>query len=196
LIFAIVAILILIQAFFAGAEIALLSADRISLQSKAKAGSKIASRALQLIKEPERIFSTTLLITSLCIVTSSVLIALWVIENFGSSSDLLAILITSPAIVLFGEVLPKTLFQLHSGSIAPWVAPVIHATFYVFYPVTSILGRYTSRLSRAIDPLEELIVGKKRSTRDELRALVGHRGSACLDPPSKSGCHRARIIRF
>jgi putative hemolysin len=172
LIFVIVAALILIQAFFAGAEIALLSADRINLQSRAKSGSKIASRALQLIKEPERIFSTTLLVTSLCIVTSSVLIALWVIENFGSNSDLLAILITSPAIVLFGEVLPKTIFQLHSATVAPWVAPVIHATFYIFYPVTSILGRYTSRLSRAIDPLEELIVGKKRSTRDELRALV------------------------
>ncbi len=172
MIFVIVAALILIQAFFAGAEIALLSADRINLQSRAKSGSKIASRALQLIKEPERIFSTTLLVTSLCIVTSSVLIALWVIENFGSNSDLLAILITSPAIVLFGEVLPKTIFQLHSATVAPWVAPVIHATFYIFYPVTSILGRYTSRLSRAIDPLEELIVGKKRSTRDELRALV------------------------
>jgi putative hemolysin len=165
-------LLVLIQGLFAGSEIALLSADRLQLQSRAKSGSRLAARALALVKEPERIFSTTLLLTSLCVVTSSVLIALWVIDTYGAQSDLLAIAITSPVIVLFGEVLPKTLFQLNANRAAPWVAPLVQGGFYVFFPITSVLGRYTSRLSRAIDPLEELIVGKKRSTREELRALV------------------------
>ena len=172
MLFAWVFLLICIEALFSGAEIALLSADRLELQGKAKDGSRLAARDLKLVQAPERIFSTTLLITSLCIVTSSVLVALWVLERWGEHSDAIAVAITSPLIVILGEILPKTLFQLHAGRMAPIVAPIIDWTYYLFYPLTSLLGGYTSRLSRAIDPLEELVVGKRRSTREELRALV------------------------
>jgi putative hemolysin len=187
---AIVVLLILVEALFAGAEIALLSADRIALQGRAKVGSRRAQQALQLIRNPERIFSTTLLVTSLCIVTCSVLIALWVIQKFGPHSDLLAIVITSPAIVIFGEILPKTLFQINANRLAPFAAPLVTGAYYVLYPITSVLGGYTSRLSRAIDPLEELIVGRKKSTREELRALV-----ASSRPDSEITTSERRLIR-
>ncbi|MFN7685795.1 MAG: hemolysin family protein [Oligoflexia bacterium] len=195
MIFAAVATLVLIQAFFAGAEIALLSGDRLALQNLARMGHSGSKSALALIRQPERIFSTTLLMTSLCVVTNSVLIALWVISWSGPDSDLIAILITSPIIVLLGELIPKTLFQLNASRVAPWVAPIVTGTFYVFYPITAILGRYTSRLSRAIDPIEELIVGKKRSTREELRALISsHR--ADLEIPTSQRLLIRRILDF
>lgn len=123
MLFAWVLLLICIEAFFSGAEIALLSADRVELQGRAREGSRLAARTLKLVQSPERIFSTTLLVTSLCIVTSSVLVALWALENWGEHSDAIAVAITSPLIVIFGEILPKTLFQLHARKMAPLVAP-------------------------------------------------------------------------
>jgi putative hemolysin len=165
-------LLLAIEAFYSGSEIALLSADRLKLKQQANEGDQAAARALRLIQAPERIFSTTLLMTSLSVVTISILVALWVIRRTGGSSELLAVAITSPLVLLFGEILPKTIFQRNADRLAVRVARIIELTFLAFYPITQILGSYTSRLSRAIDPVEEMLTGKKRTTREELRALL------------------------
>ena len=165
-------LLLMIEAFYSGSEIALLSADRLKLKQSAKEGSKAATRTLRLLQTPERIFSSTLLMVNISVVTTSILVALWIIQTRGNHSELLAVAITSPLIVIFGEFIPKTLFQKNADRVAPLVAPVVEWTFILFYPVTQLLGSYTSRLSRAIDPLEELLTGTKRTTREELRSLL------------------------
>jgi CBS domain containing-hemolysin-like protein len=165
-------LLLTIEAFYSGSEIALLSADRLKLKQLAKDGDKAASRALKLVQAPERIFATTLLMTSLSVVTISILVALWVIQRSGGHNELLAVVITSPLVVIFGEILPKTIFQRNADRLAMKVARIIELTFLAFYPVTQLLGSYTSRLSRAIDPFEEVLTGKRRTTREELRALL------------------------
>jgi len=165
-------LLLVIEAFYSGSEIALLSTDRVRLKQRAKSGDAGATRALRLLQHPERIFSTTLLMTSLCVVTISILVTLWLIRRTGGHSELLAVAITSPLVVLLGELLPKTVFQRNADRLAVRLAAPIEWTFLAFYPVTRILGGYTSRITRVIDPLEELLTGKARTTREELRALL------------------------
>jgi len=58
--------LLLIEGFFAGSEIALLSADKLSLKSKAARGSRRAKLALKLASNPERVLISTLVMTALC----------------------------------------------------------------------------------------------------------------------------------
>ncbi len=165
-------LLLMVEAFYSGSEIALLSADRLRLQTQVKEGDTGAARAVKLLQAPERIFATTLLMTSISVVTISILVALWMLQRLGGHSDLLAIAVTSPIVVIFGELLPKTLFQRRADQIAPKVARILEWTYIAFYPLTRLLGTYTSRLSRAIDPLEELLTGRRKTTREELRALL------------------------
>jgi CBS domain containing-hemolysin-like protein len=190
-----IVLLLAIEAFYSGSEIALLSADRMLLKTLAQNGSSGADRALKLLQAPERIFSSTLLMTSLSVVTISILIALKVIQWKGPDSDLIAVAITSPLIVIFGEILPKTLFQKHANTIAPRVSAFVEWTFHLFYPITRLLSSYTSRLSRAIDPLEELLTGKRRTTRDELRALIST-GKSESEIPSNERRLIRRILDF
>ncbi|MEN9723780.1 MAG: Cyclin transrane N-terminal domain, partial [Pseudomonadota bacterium] len=56
-----IVLLLAIEAFYSGSEIALLSADRMLLKTLAQNGSSGADRALKLLQAPERIFSSTLL---------------------------------------------------------------------------------------------------------------------------------------
>lgn len=166
--------LLLLEAFFSGSEIALLSADKLVLHKRAKAGSRGAKLALDLARHPERVLSTTLLMTSFCVVSNAGLIALTFLSSGSEHAELWATLITSPMIVIFGELLPKTLFQRHATQWAPWIARPVIITYSVLLPFTKALSAYTARLARIITPIEELISGKKRSTREELVSLLSY----------------------
>ena len=172
LIFALVPVLILIEGFFSGSEIALLSADKLSLKAAANGGSRRAKVALELASHPERVLSSTLLVTSLCVIATSSLIAIHFTSLEYEHAELISILVTSPLIVVFGELIPKTVFQKYSNRLALWVAPAVNGIFWTCYPVTRVMSSYTSRLSKLLGPIEEILTGKRRSTRDELRSLM------------------------
>jgi CBS domain containing-hemolysin-like protein len=172
--FALVPPLILVEGFFSGSEIALLSADKLTLMNKAKAGDPGAALALELASHPERVFSTTLLMTSLCVICTSALISIYFQQMSPEHSELLAVLITSPLVVLFGEMLPKTVYQRQATTIAPWIAYPVSWTYWAFFPITRILASYTTRLSRIIGPIEELLAGRRKTTRDEIRNVLSY----------------------
>lgn len=169
-----VPMLLIIEAFFSGSEIALLSADKVSLKHQAKLGGRRARVALDLVSHPEKLFSTTLLMTSLCVTCISGLIALYFIHSGHSNAHAWAVITTSPLIVVFGELIPKTIFQRYASQFAPWVAIPVSSIYYLFYPLTKLLALYTNRLSRVLAPIEELLTGKKRTTREELRSLMSY----------------------
>jgi CBS domain containing-hemolysin-like protein len=171
---AIVPPLILIEGFFSGSEIALLSADKLVLKQQAKEGRAGATLALELATRPEQVFSTTLLMTSLCVISSSALISLYFIEKSYKHSELLSVLVTSPLVVLLGELIPKTIYQKNANSLARWVAYPIHWVYWICFPITRILSFYTNRLSRIVGPIEELLAGKRKTTRDEIRDLLSY----------------------
>jgi CBS domain containing-hemolysin-like protein len=166
--------LLLIEGLFSGSEIALLSADKLTLKRKARAGDKGAKIALELATHPERVLSVTLLMTCLCVTAVSALIALYCLDRFGDRSHWIAVALSSPLIVLLGELIPKTIYQGHADRIAPWAAYPVSVAYTALYPVTRTLSLYTSRVSRMIGPIEELLSGKRRTTREELRSLMSY----------------------
>jgi CBS domain containing-hemolysin-like protein len=166
--------LLLIEGFFSGSELALLSADKLSLSNLAKKGDSRAALALMLAKKPEKVFATTLLMTSLCVCSLSAITVYFLIRQGVENTSLLTVLITSPLVVFFGELLPKTIYQRNATRLAQVVAWPIHLTFLIFYPFTSLLAFYTTRLSRVVGPIEELLSGKRKTTREEIRALLSY----------------------
>ncbi len=166
--------LLLLEGFYSGAEIALLSADKLQLKKQARQNSFGAQLALDLANHPERVLSTTLLMTSLCVVGISSLVALYFIGLGGNHSELLSVLATSPLVVVFGELIPKTLYQRHSTRVARWVSYPLAWTYLAFFPLTRMLASYTARVSRMVGPIEELLTGKRRTTRDDLRQLLSY----------------------
>ena len=170
--FTVVPILLAIEGVFSGSEIALLSADRVRLRALAEKGSRRDRAVLKLVEHPERVLSATLLMTSLCVIASSSLIALYVFSNGYRHAELVSILLTSPLIVLFGELLPKTFFQRRAEIFSRWFAPLITGVYWTFLPITWVMAGYTRRLTRLLNPIEEVISGPKVGKREELRSLL------------------------
>lgn len=165
--------LLIIEGFFAGSEIALLSADRLILKKRSKQGSKSAKLALELANHPERIFSTTLLMTAGSVVCISVLISLYFLQK-SPHGEIYTVLLTSPLVVIFGELIPKTIFQRRANQLAPWVAFPLKWAYFCFFPITRVLSMYTHKLSKIAAPIEELITGKRQNTREELQSLLSY----------------------
>lgn len=166
--------LIILEGFFSGSEIALLSADKIKLKSKAARGSAGARLALRLAKNPERILTSTLVMTSCSVIVISALCSLWAASTYGENSEWIAVLIASPLIVFFGELIPKTLYQKYAVQLAPLVAYPVYSIYFVLFPVTKTLSIYTAALSRLLRPVEELLTGKSQSGRDELLTVLSY----------------------
>lgn len=164
---------LLLQGFFSGSEMALISADRLLLKKQAEKGNRGAKLALELLKKPEHVLATTLVGTNLCVALEAVAVTLYLLNHYGPDYEFYSVLVLSPLSLVFGEVLPKTIYQSYSEVLAPKIAPLIRFIRILFAPVTWILGRYTDWISKWLQPLEEAITGRQPVThREELRSLL------------------------
>ena len=100
------------QGFFSGSEIAMVSANRLSLESKSKVGHGGAKLAIRLLEEEEALLGTCLIGTNLCVVTGTTLVTslLMVIDI---NNALFSALVFAPVALIFGENLPKNV-QAHA----------------------------------------------------------------------------------
>lgn len=172
--------LLLIEGFFSGSEIALLSADKVMLKAAIRQGNenpkraKRAKRALELASHPERVLSATLLMAALCVIANSTLVTLYLHSIGAVHVEFWTLLTATPLIVIFGELIPKTLYQQRADTLAPWLAIPIQAVYFSFYPITKSISIYTHKLSKLLSPIEKLLTGKRRSTRDELVSIISY----------------------
>ena len=109
----VVAICLVTEGFFSGSEIAVVSADRLKLRTQAEQGSQGAKLALSLLAKPERLLGTCLMGTNLSTVTASTAATAALVKAMPEAGEVLAVAILFPLILLFGELVPKSVYQHH-----------------------------------------------------------------------------------
>jgi putative hemolysin len=136
------------EGFFSGAEIGVVSADKMKLRQQAAKGSRGAKLALSMLKEPEWLLSTTLVGTNISVVTNTTMATALVIQYFGESASWLAIAIAAPLIWVFGEIVPKSVFQQRADTLTPIVIFPLKAASYLFWPVLIVFSFLSKLLTR------------------------------------------------
>ncbi|MBI5234317.1 MAG: HlyC/CorC family transporter [Deltaproteobacteria bacterium] len=130
----IILVLVLINGFFSGAEIAIVSAKRSILDGLAKEGSKAAAKVSELKKDPTRLLATVQIGVTVVGTLASVIGGVAAIEFLKplfmtiplswlrSGAEMLAVgamvVIISYAMLVAGELAPKTLAMKHPERIA------------------------------------------------------------------------------
>ena len=189
---AVVLLFLFLEAFLSGSEMAMVAADRKRLSRFAHAGPRSGRLTYQVLKEPSWYLSTTLAGSNLAEVTNVALVTSILISIYGSKGDLYAFLILTPLILVFGEILPKTLFQQKADRWIQKIAPVIWVLSFFLYP----LVWFMSKTSRAIVRLTRGEGGRGIFySREELQLLLqseGERGD--MKPMEKAMIDR--IFRF
>ncbi len=159
-------ILLFFEAFFAGAEIALVAADESRLKRLARK-SFGARLALKLLSDPEWLLTTTLLGLNLSVIGNSVLTTAFLLEVFPHFGGVLAICLLPPSMLLFGQMIPKSLAQQQATRLAPKVAPLVYLFSRLAYPAIFVVARLISFFTKSGDSRRLPAV-----TREEIRLLV------------------------
>ena len=122
-------------AFFAGAETALTAASRARLQALETSGDRRAALANRLVAHKGRLISAMLLGGQLVTIASSAYTTSVFVRAFGQGGVLEATAVMTVLIVVFGEVLPKTMAIAYPDRMALAIAPVVAFFVTVFGPV-------------------------------------------------------------
>ncbi len=137
------------EGFFSGSEIGVVSADRMKLRHQAAKGSEGAKLALAMLKKPEWLLSTTLVGTNIAVVTNTTMATALMLELFGPGASWMAVVLVAPLIWVFGEIVPKSIFQQRADALTPRVIFILRFFSYLFYPILmvfSFLARMLGRL--------------------------------------------------
>jgi Mg2+/Co2+ transporter CorB len=135
-------------AFFAGAETALTAASRARLQALETSGDERAALANRLIANKGRLISAMLLGGQLVTIASSAYTTSVMVAAFGKGGVLEATVIMTILIVVFGEVLPKTIAIAYPDRVSLSIAPVVALFVTVFYPVVRAVEMFVRALLR------------------------------------------------
>jgi len=133
---------LLLEGLFSGGEIALIAADINKIRYRANQGSRSAALVMKLLEKPEWFFATTLIGTDLCIIIESSLATSLFISIFGiAEGQFISALIMVPIILVFGEIIPKSLFQQKAESVSMRISWFINAASWLLYPLVFVISR-------------------------------------------------------
>jgi Mg2+/Co2+ transporter CorB len=168
-------LLLLLAAFFAGSETALMSLNRYRLRHQAKAGQRGARLAESLLAKPDRLIGLILLLSTIVNVTAPMLVGFIALRLGGEFLVAGGAVVLTLVLLIFCEVAPKTYGALHPERLALPAAYVYTPLLLVLYPfvwATNLLANGVLRLLGA----SQLQASNSLSS-EELRTVVAEAGA-------------------
>lgn len=159
-----------LEAFFSGSETALVSVNPMKLRHLVEKKDKRAQIVYHLLKRPDRLLATTLVGTNFAVVISSALATFLLSGFFKERGSLIAICLITPLALIFGEIIPKTIFRKKANRVVLRVAPLLEFFQRLFKPVVLITSGIAKSLVFLVNP--KGIRKNPFVTREEIKLLV------------------------
>ena len=140
--FYVVAILLLlvVSGVFSGSETAITATGKAKAQALAQAGNRRAGTLVALLGDRERLISTLLLGNNIVNILAAALATDVLLRLFGDAGVVYATAIMTVLIVIFSEVVPKTVAIRHHDAVALRIAAPLRALVFLFRPLTTAIG--------------------------------------------------------
>jgi len=162
---------ILIGGFFSGAETAFVSTDKSMLRSIAGKKNKHAVIAENILAEPSRMLATTLIGTNLFFVCATTLVTLIVADFVPREwQSIITTLIMTPVLLVFAELVPKSIGRGNSQNYTLAAAPVISLAQKILKPFVVSVSFLSSGALRLFGVKESH--NRFSVTREEVRTLA------------------------
>lgn len=172
------AVLLLLSAFFSGSETALMSLNRYRLKHKSKSGHRGARLAESLLARPDRLIGLILLGNNLVNFSAASLVAIIALQIGGEPAVALGTLFLTLVVLIFAEVAPKTLAALHPEKVAYPAAYVYYPLLKVLYPLVWLTNVVSNAVLYVLGVRNQNLQSDSLS-REELRTVV-HEASAMI----------------
>lgn len=157
-----------LSGFFSGSETGFYRVSTLQLTLQKQRGDTIGSRLFYFVSHPERFVATTLVGNNVANYLTTLAVGLIVTIIWGEGSgalEIVATLLMTPVVFIFGELIPKSLYYrapmqlLRSGSMG------FSICYYCFLPISYpliIVSRLVSRLGSSDKRPMEVVFGRTR----------------------------------
>lgn len=132
----IIVVLICLSAFFSASETAYSSVNRIRLKNYAGNGNKRAEKALKITDNFDKTLSTILIGNNIVNIASASLGTVLFTELFGASGVGLSTFVMTVVVLIFGEILPKSVAKEKAETIALAVATPLSVLIAILTPLS------------------------------------------------------------
>jgi len=147
----VIAVLILLNAFFSMAETSLTAASRARMLSLEKDGDKAAKRVVRLMESRESMIGAILLGANFVTIAASAIAATIFTAMYPQYGPLISTLVLTPLLLIFGEVLPKTWAITNADQLArivsspvTWMvrglSPIVAGVQWIVRQALSLMG--------------------------------------------------------
>lgn len=164
-------ILIIFSGYFSGSESCFSAMNKIRIQSKADDGDKRAKRAMFISNNFDRALTTILIGNNIVNIAAASVATLFVTQIWGNSDSglttLICTVITTVIVFLFGEMIPKSLANDRSESMALACSGSLRFLMKIFAPFSAFFSMITSVFTKIFAKEEEPTI-----TEDELYDII------------------------
>lgn len=163
--------LFLLSGFFSGSETALMSLNRYRLRHQAEQGHVGAQLAQQLLSKPDRLIGLILLGNNFINVLITQLATLIGLSLFGSAGLAITTGLLTLFLLIFAEVMPKTLAALHPERIAFPASHIYTGMLKVAWPLVWLINIMSNSILRLFRMRQD-VDGSIALNREELRSIM------------------------
>jgi Mg2+/Co2+ transporter CorB len=168
--------LIIASGYFSSSETAMMALNRYRLKHLADAKHPGAMRAQKLLDRPDRLIGLILLGNNFVNILAAQIATVLTLHLIGESGLIVATFALTAVVLVFAEVVPKTLAAIYPERIAFPSSWLLRVLMFLLYPLVWVLNKISNgilamfgvtELGRAEDPL----------SREELRTVVKEAGA-------------------
>ena len=167
----ILALLLLLSAFFSGSETALMSVNRYKLKHRVKKKDVSALKVNYLLNNPDKTLGLILLLNNFVNILASAITTLIAIELYGDKGIAIAAGVLTFIILVFSEVTPKTFASHYSDKIAYKISFFFYYSLKIFNPIVKFIN-FFSKLILMIFGFDKKKIHHDDLSNEEIKTII------------------------
>ena len=163
----IMAVCLLLSAYFSATETAFSSVNTTRLRTLAEKGSGGAALALKLLEQYDRLLSTILIGNNIVNIATASIGTVLFVRHYGDAGATISTVVVTVVVLIFGEISPKSIAKDCAERCAMLSAPILRVFIWVLLPLNQLFSLWKKLLSRVFR-----LGGESKMSQEELLMLV------------------------
>ena len=131
----IMAVCLLLSAYFSATETAFSSANTTRLRTLAEKGSRNAALSLKLLGQYDRLLSTILIGNNIVNIATASIGTVLFVRHYGDAGATISTVVVTVVVLIFGEISPKSIAKDCAERCTMLSAPILRVFIWVLLPM-------------------------------------------------------------
>ena len=144
----IMAVCLMLSAYFSATETAFSSANTTRLRTLAEKGSSNAALALKLLEQYDRLLSTILIGNNIVNIATASIGTVLFVKHYGDAGATISTVVVTVVVLIFGEISPKSIAKDCAEKCAMLSAPILQVLIWVLMPLNLLFSLWKKLLAK------------------------------------------------